>query len=103
MPLSYKIVLNQEAFNKASIDLAELAKEFDVLNSEITTLLEGLKTGWDTPSGKLFISFCEGPLTDQLNGQKLVIEKISRTLSMSKTEYESVFTSYEILNNSIHT
>ena len=103
MPLSHKIVLNQEAFKKASDDLAELATDFDTLKSEITTLLEGLKAGWDTPSGRLFISFCEGPLTEQLDGQKRVIEKISATLSMSKTEYESVFTSYEILNNSIHT
>ena len=101
MPLSYKIILNQDEFNKASNDLANLAKEFDILCNDITSLLNGLRTGWDTPSGRLFINFCEGPLKTQLNEQQVIIEKISETLKMVKTEYESVFNAYQELNNSI--
>ena len=93
------IVLDEEAFDKAINDFADLAIKLQSLRSDIDELLMILKQGFDTPAGRKFIGSCETCLLEPLERQKLVIEHVSATLKDVKGTYSPVFTEYKNLNN----
>lgn len=99
--LGYNILLDQEAFNKAAVDLEQLSNDLAALRSKIEGMLETLRVGFDTPAGREFHRSCETNLLAPLNDQKLVLSQVSTVLRDSKTKYESVFNAYQELNNSI--
>lgn len=96
------IVLDEEAFDKAIEDFAALGNQLAQLRSEIEDMLDGLKSGFDTPAGVKFINSCECNLFGPLDAQKLVLDHISSTLMESKQEYSSVFAEYENLKAAIN-
>ena len=99
--LNYNILLDEEAFAKASDDLEALSNDLENLSSKIETFLSLLKTGYDTSAGIKFCNVCETNLLKPMNEQRLVLNHISKTLSSAKTQYQSVFDAYRDLNNSI--
>lgn len=95
------IVLDQEAFQKASHDLDTLSADMETLRADISNALNKLSVGFDTPAGRLFMKSCKNNLLDRLQDQADVIKHVSDNLNRARTEYESVFTEFEKLNNSI--
>lgn len=95
------IVLDDAAFDKAITDFADLAVQLQNLRGDIESLLEVLKSGFDTPAGRKFINSCENNLLQPLDRQKLVIDHISSTLTEVKGSYSTVFTEYGNLNAAI--
>jgi len=99
--LSHNILLDQDAFNRASQDLAQLSRDLSTLHGKIDTMLNTLQDGFDTPAGRQFSRSCRENLMRPMNDQRLVIDQISNVLESSRQQYESVFTAYQDLNNSI--
>ena len=95
------ILIDEDAFIKASKDLAALSGRIDTLRNEIAAMLDTLKKGFDTPAGRKFYNSCNAVLLKPLDDQKLVLDHISQVLLTSKTQYQSVFDAYNDLNNSI--
>lgn len=95
------VVLDDEAFNTASTAFNELAASLQSLRNDVEEMLEALRTGFDTPAGRKFMSSCESNLIEPLEQQKLVIEHISSTLTMAKDKYSPIFDEYGQLNAQI--
>lgn len=95
------IVIDEEAFQTAVNDMKSLEQKLQNLRNETEDMINTLKTGWDTPAGRKFVQSCESNLYKPLDDQKLVLQHISETLADSKKAYESVFTEYEALQNTI--
>ena len=96
------IVLDEEAFNTAISEFAELSNKLQKLRSEIEDMLNALKAGFDTPAGVKFLRSCEANLFNPLDAQKLVLDHISKSLAESKQAYQSVFSEYESLQTAIN-
>lgn len=96
------IVLDEEAFEKAAEDFENLSNKLKNLRADIESMLDDIKAGFDTPAGVKFINSCEKNLLEPLDNQKLVIDHIKETLRISKQQYESVFSEYSALQNTIN-
>lgn len=96
------IILDEEAFNKASNDFDALAGKLEKLRTDIQDMLTELHKGFDTPAGTKLINSCEKHLFKPLDDQKIVLEHISSTLLESKRQYDSVFQKYEELQTAIN-
>ena len=96
------IVIDESAFDTAIADFAGLSEQLLILRNNIESMLNTLKSGFDTPAGVKFINSCEANLFKPLDAQKLVLDHISNTLTESKHAYESVFREYEILQSAIN-
>lgn len=96
------IVLDDEAFQKASQDFADLADKLDHLYKDVDEMLAELQKGFDTPAGHKFVSACNKTLLENLDKQKAVISHVSENLNMAKNTYQSVFTEYQELVNLIN-
>lgn len=99
---SEDMVLDEEAFSTAASDFSELSKKLQRLRGEIEDMLNTLRTGFDTPAGRMFTEACEKNLFGPLDDQKIVLDHISLTLLSSKQAYESVFREYEALQKTIN-
>ncbi len=95
------ITIDEEAFIKASTDLATLSGDLTKLRNKITDLLSTLSKGFDTPCGAKFYNSCEANLLRPLNDQQLVLNHVSQVLSTSKSKYQSIFDEYRNINSSI--
>ena len=95
------IVLDQGKFQKASSDFAELSRQMEQLQQDISSLLSELSRGFDTPAGRRFMDSCQKNLLDQLKDQADVIQHVSDNLKTARSEYESVFTEFGALNRMI--
>lgn len=95
------IVLDQGKFQKAANDFADLSRQMEQLQKDISTLLAELATGFDTPAGKRFMDSCQKNLLDQFKNQADIIKHVSDNLKTARTEYESVFTEFGALNRTI--
>lgn len=95
------IVLDQGKFHKAANDFADLSRQMEQLQKDISTLLAELATGFDTPAGKRFMDSCQKNLLDQFKNQADIIKHVSDNLKTACTEYESVFTEFGALNRTI--
>ncbi len=98
---SEDIILDEEAFKKASDDFAALSIRLHNLDEEIEDMLLTLQKGFDTPAGKKFVEACRNNLRQPMNDQKLVLEHISQTLAEVRVMYSKVFREYESLNAAI--
>ena len=96
------IVLDEEAFNTAMTEFADLSQKLQSLRNDIEEMLNTLKSGFDTPAGRKFLNACEANLFRPLDDQKLVLDHISSTLRDSRVKYESVFNEYESLQQMIN-
>ena len=96
------IVLDQDKFQKASDDFAELSRQMEQLQQDISSLLAELNRGFDTPAGRRFMDSCQKNLLDQLKNQADVIKHVSDNLKTARSEYESVFTEFGALNRTIN-
>lgn len=96
------IILDEEAFNKAVSDFEELSGKLQSLRKDIEEMMTGLKEGFDTPAGRKFIKACETNLYKPMDDQKIVLDHIAETLQLSRQNYESVFTSYSELTQTIN-
>jgi hypothetical protein len=95
------IIINEEAFVKASADIEALSGDLTKLSNKIKNLLSTLDKGFETPCGAKFHNSCEANLLRPLNDQRLVLNHISQVLRTSKSKYQSVFDEYRKLNSSI--
>lgn len=99
---SSDIVLDEDAFNTAISEFAQLSNKLQNLRQDIEDMLNILKIGFNTPAGAKFLNACEVNLFGPLDAQKLVLDHISSTLKDSKQAYESVFREYEELQAAIN-
>lgn len=95
--LAKNIVLDEEAFNRAVNEFANLAQKIQALRKEIEDMLNILKSGFDTPAGHKFIQSCQSNLLEPIDKQQKAVEHISDTLLKCRTEYASVFGEYSDL------
>ena len=96
------IILDEQAFTDARKQFEELGDELKDLRSEIETLLETLRQGYNTTAGRKFVKSCEKKLTDPLNDQAIVLQHISETLAQVQATYDPVFTAYTQMNDSLN-
>jgi uncharacterized protein YukE len=101
MILGLDIIIDEEAFNTAVNDMSSLEQKLQTLRNDTEDMINTLKTGWDTPAGRKFVASCEKNLYKPLDDQKLVLNHISKTLNDSRTAYQSVFSEYQDLQNTI--
>ena len=95
------IVLDEEAFELASKRLDDLSDRIQALQNNISTQLNDLKQGFQTPAGDKFFNVCGTKLLDPMKDQARVINHVSENLRNARSSYESVFQEYKELNNSI--
>ena len=95
------IILDEEAFQKASSDFEDLSTRLQNLNSEIEEMLTNLQKGFNTPAGRKFINSCRDNLRQPMSDQKVVLAHISETLAQIRQLYAPVFTEYDTLNRAI--
>ena len=95
------IILDEDAFNAAVEDFADLSNQVEGLRANVVEMLDTLKEGFNTPAGVKFINSCEKNLLKPLDDQKLVLDHVSSTLQESRRKYSSVFQEYASLQTSI--
>jgi len=95
------ILLDQEQFKIASNQLTTLSNEMSNLRRDIDALLNDLSVGFDTPAGRKFITTCKNGLLQPMDDLAIVILHVSQNLDLARSQYESVFTEFKALNNSI--
>ena len=99
--LGKDIVLDQEAFERSARELDDLTSRIEKLKNNISEMLGNIQRGLDTPAGRKLVESCQNKLMGPLENQKLVIGNVSQTLGICRSKYESVFTGYTELNNTI--
>ncbi len=95
------MVIDEEAFSKASEEFKELADKINSLSKDINDMLTDIKNGFDTPAGKKFIKACESTLLEPLEQQRIVVTHIAENLEYAKSTYQSVFDNYRDVVGSI--
>lgn len=101
MILGKDIVLDQEAFQRASQEFDVLSQDLQTLRSDIEKMLTEIAKGFDSPAGKKFIQSCKDHLLQPLDDQKIVLDHVVANLQMCKNEYQTVFDGYRELNAAI--
>jgi hypothetical protein len=101
MSLTHNILIDQVRFERASSDLAKLCNDLTALQNKINLMLDILMKGFDTPAGKKFHKLCKDGLIEPMEKQRIALDHVSSNLSLARTEYQSVFSAYQDLNNSI--
>ena len=96
------MVIDEEAFTKASQDFKELAGKINSLQKDINDMLTDIRNGFDTTAGRKFINACESTLLEPLERQKIVVTHIADNLTQAKNSYKSVFDEYREVVNSIN-
>lgn len=96
------ILLDEDEFQEASRRFVALTEEMQSLQQTISSLLEELRKGFDTPAGRRFMNACERNLIYNLKDQADVIKHVSYNLRVARAEYASVFAEFEALNNTIN-
>lgn len=95
------IVLDEEAFSKASQDLAALSQRLQKLDEEISEMLKELELGFDTPAGRKLVGACKKNLQQPMKDQKAVLQHVSRTLADAQNMYSALFREFESLNSAL--
>jgi uncharacterized protein YukE len=95
--LTKSIVLDEEAFTKASNDFDDLSQKINSLRKDIESMLDDLQRGFDTPAGRKFMDSCRNNLLKPMEEQKIVVDHISETLRKCTDAYRSVFEEYRDL------
>jgi uncharacterized protein YukE len=92
--LTKSIVLDEEAFTKASNDFDDLSQKINSLRKDIESMLDDLQRGFDSPAGRKFMDSCRNNLIKPMEEQKIVVDHISETLRKCTDAYRSVFDEY---------
>ncbi|MCR5121847.1 MAG: hypothetical protein K6B74_05440 [Ruminococcus sp.] len=92
--LTKSIVLDEEAFAKASSDFEDLSQKINSLRKDIESMLDDLQRGFDSPAGRKFMDSCRNNLIKPMEEQKIVVDHISETLRKCTDAYRSVFDEY---------
>ena len=101
-PISYDILLDEDAFDRASDDFNKLSGDLEKIRGKLTELLDTLSEGYNTPAGRKLRASCEENLVKPINDQRIIIDQISQNLGTAKTQYQSVFDAYRDLNTFIN-
>lgn len=99
--LNPDVILDEEAFAKASADFEQLLQDMNSLRSDIDTMLSELQTGFNTTAGRKFISSCKDNLITPMEQQAATLEFAANALKRAKQEYEPIFADYKALNSAI--
>lgn len=103
MALSHDIVLDSEAFQTASSEMAALKTRTDELKKKLQQMYKDLSTAMDTPAGEAVDLTSEKVLIKPIEDMLLVIDHISGTLTqiVGTGYYKDVFVKFEELNSNI--
>lgn len=85
------LLLDKDAFSKASRELQAKSEELKTLRSNIEASFEQLKKDWDSDAGKQFFDRFENELIKNLEEYKQVFEYMSANLQIASDKYEEVF------------
>lgn len=96
------IVIDEEAFQTASVRMDRLISDIISLRSDIEDMLEDLATGFDSEAGRKFLAAVRGHLLTPLEQQQQTIEFTAGVLRQVISTYEPSFTKFQALNNSIY-
>lgn len=88
------IMIDDEAFERASKDLQELCDYIATLRKDILEMLEDIRKGLDTPAGRKFYQSCYSGLITPLYQQMVVIQHISDNMKMARNMYQPLFDEY---------
>ena len=88
------IIIDEEELTVAANSFRELTQEVNALHKDIETMLNDLKTGFDTPAGRQFYNSCAEGLLKPITEQVIVIEHIADNLVQAKNIYSPVFDEY---------
>jgi hypothetical protein len=95
------MVIDDDEFVTASNRLTTLAERIEGLRTDITSCLDDLRAGFDTPAGRKFFAACDNKLLEPMKDQAIVINHVSENLALARSAYSTVFQEFSILNNSI--
>ena len=96
--LGQDMVIDEEAFIKASEKLTDLGTKVTALNADVEEMLQLLKCGLNTPAGRKLAGVAEKYLRKPIEEQSEVYKHIAETLADVQKEYQSVFDRYGSLN-----
>ncbi len=101
--LSHDIVLDDNAFNTASQDMAILKSDAENLKLKIETMYTDLAEAMQTPAGEVAVLVEKDLLIKPIEDMILVISHISETLTeiAGTGYYKDVFIKFEELNQDI--
>jgi len=92
------LVIDKDAFSKASLDMAKYCEDLAKLRSDIVSSFEQLRRDWDTDAGKKFFKKkLEENLLSNLDYYFKVFEHISQNLTAASHKYEEVFRAADIV------
>ena len=98
-----RIIIDEEELNRAANSFRELTQEVNALHKDIESMLNDLKTGFDTPAGRKFYKSCADGLLTPITEQVIVIEHIADNLIAAKNIYAPVFEEYRGIVNKLGT
>ncbi|MBR1391327.1 MAG: hypothetical protein IJ567_07800 [Lachnospiraceae bacterium] len=103
MRLSYDILLDENAFQKASADMTTLMIKTQSLQVKMKRMYHDLATALDTPAGRQLDLKAEDVLIQPIENLMQVIKHISESLTevIGTGHYKDVFIKYEQLNETI--
>jgi WXG100 family type VII secretion target len=85
------LLLDKDAFSKASKELTTKCEELKTLRSNIVASFEQLRKDWDSDAGRQFFARFENDLLQNLDDYSKVFEYMSQNLSTASQQYEEVF------------
>ncbi|GHU53558.1 hypothetical protein FACS1894132_06030 [Clostridia bacterium] len=95
------IILDEQAFKVAVDSLEKIDTDLGSLVTTINQIITTLKTGFDTPAGEKLYNSVDQNLIKSISNEQKTITHIKANLETAKSEYASVFSSFETLNKSI--
>lgn len=85
------LLLDKDAFSKASKELKAKGDELKTLRSNIVASFEQLRKDWDSDAGRQFFARFENELLKNLDDYSKVFEYMSTNLSTASQKYDEVF------------
>lgn len=103
MTLAHDILLDDTAFDTASLDMSALKKRTEELKIKLEAMYEELTGALNTPAGEQVELVADKVLIKPIEDLLLVIEHISATLTeiIGTGYYKDVFIKFEQLNESV--
>ena len=96
------MVLDQEAFQRASKRLSDLTRQIQELENMIEEMIRLVEQGMNTPAGRKLAKLGRDGLKTSIDDQKAVIQHVSETLEEAKRLYDDVFNEFTALNNKLN-
>jgi len=93
------IILNQEALNAASLQLEQSHSAMNDLRQAIIASFAQLRIDWNSDAGRVFYENFERELLNNLRDHAIVLQHMSRNLTLATRRYQEVFTAAEAVAN----